>query len=172
MEPTARPERGAKGYRFPTSFDHLLPWADAEARLESARFYWLATVAPAGTAHVRPLWGIWLDHRFYFNGHPSARWARNIARDARASIHLESAAQVLIIEGVCDDLERTNVELGARIASGWSAKYGRLVPDAAADGIFRLIPIRARGWSEDLTDGTVWTFPSAGSSLGAEVGRH
>jgi hypothetical protein len=39
-------------------------------------------------------------------------------------------------------------------------KYGQLAPDAAEDGIFRLTPSRALGWSEDLRDGTVWTFDS------------
>jgi hypothetical protein len=32
------------------------------------------------------------------------------------------------------------------------------VPDATANGIFRLVPTRARGWSENLADGTVWEF--------------
>jgi hypothetical protein len=68
------------------------------------------------------------------------------------------AAHVVIVEGLVDDLERTDADLGERVASAWSEKYGKLVPDPTGNGIFRLVPKRARGWSENLKDGTVWTF--------------
>jgi hypothetical protein len=158
QEPNARPERGPQGYSFPTESDHLLAWTDAEARLVEARHYWLATTSPDGVAHVRPIWGAWMDHAFYFDGHPHTRWARNITRDPRASIHLESAMNVVIVEGIAEDIERTDERLGAAVAAEWERKYGRLVPDATANGIFRLVPTRARGWSENLADGTVWEF--------------
>ena len=156
--PAARPERGPEGYAFPTGDENLLSWEEAERRLADARFYWLATTNPNGTPHVRPVWGVWIDGCFYFDGHPHTRWARNLAREPRASVHLESAANVLIVEGVGEDVERTDEELGRRIAAGWEKKYGRLVPAPAARGIFRLTPQRARGWSENLQDGTVWTL--------------
>ena len=101
---------------------------------------------------------MWVGGNLYFDGHPKTRWARNLARDPRASVHLESAAHVVIVEGLVEDLERTDADLGERVATAWSEKYGRFVPDPASDGIFRLVPNRARGWSENLKDGTVWTF--------------
>lgn len=158
--PSARHERAAKGYKFPTSDEALLPWDEAEQRLKEARFYWLATTNSDGSPRVRPVWGVWVEGCFYFDGHPRSGWARNLARHAQASIHLESAEHVVIVEGVGEDVERTNADLGRKIAESWDAKYGRLVPDTAAGGIFRLTPTRARGWSESLTDGTVWTFAS------------
>jgi hypothetical protein len=158
VDPSARPERGPEGYAFPTEADRLLAWRDAELRLVSARRYWLASTNEDGTSHVRPLWGVWVGGNLYFDGHPRTRWARNLARDPRASVHLESAAHVVIVEGLVEDLERTDAELGERVASAWSEKYGRLVPDPIGNGIFRLVPKRARGWSENLEDGTVWTF--------------
>lgn len=153
-----RPERGPKGYAFPSSAEHLLAWEEAERRLADARFYWLATTNPDGTPHVRPIWGVWVDGCFYFDGHPHTRWARNLARDPRAGVHLENAANVVIVEGRGEDVERTDEELGRRIAASWKKKYGRLVPEPAVRGIFRLVPSQARAWSEDLHDGTVWTF--------------
>lgn len=156
--PAARPERGPKGYAFPTSDEHLLSWGEAVQRVVAARHYWLATTNPDGTPHVRPVWGVWVAGCLYFDGHPHTRWARNLAREPRVSVHLESATSVVIVEGVGEDVERTDEELGRRIADSWEKKYGRLVPDPAARGIFRLTPRRARGWSEDLHDGTVWTF--------------
>ena len=147
-----------KGYAFPATDEHLLPWDEAERRLAAARFYWLATANPDGTPHVRPVWGVWVARQFYFDGHPHTRWARNLAREPQASIHLESAANVVIVEGRGEDLERTDEELGRQIAAAWQMKYGRLVPEPAERGIFRLVPAQARAWSEDLRDGTVWTF--------------
>jgi hypothetical protein len=151
--------RGPKGYAFPSGQEALLAWDDAEQRLIGARSYWLATTNADGSARVRPIWGVWIEGRFYFDGHPRAGWARNLAREPRASIHLESAERVVIVEGLGEDVERTDQELGRRIAESWDAKYGRLVPDAAARGIFRLTPERAFAWSENLADGTLWTFP-------------
>lgn len=155
-DPVARPERGAPGYGFPTDASTLLAWTDVEQRLAGARFYWLATTNADATPHVRPVWGTWTDGCFYFDGHPQTRWARNIAREPRVSMHLEEAAHVVIVDGFAEDLERTEADLGARIASAWQEKYGRLVPDPATRGIFRLTPTRARAWSETLTDATVW----------------
>ena len=157
-EPSARPERGPEGYGFPSGSDRLLRWADAEERLREARAYWLATTNADGTPRLRPVWGVWLDGCWYFDGHPATQWAQNLARDPRANVHLESASNVVIGEGVVEDLESTDAELGERIVAAWSEKYGRLAPDPVGRGIFRLAPTRARGWSEDLTDGTVWSF--------------
>lgn len=156
--PSARPERGPEGYAFPTGAENLLRWEDVERRLIEARCYWLATTNADGAPHVRPVWGVWDEGCLYFDGHPQTRWARNLARDPRVHIHLESATSVLIVEGVGEDLERTDAELGARIASAWHEKYGRLAPDPATQGIFRLVPHRARAWSENLADATVWEF--------------
>jgi hypothetical protein len=62
----------------------------------------------------------------------------------------------VIVDGLGEDIAQTSPELGEAIASAWEAKYGRLVPDPAAQGIWRLSPLRARAWSEDLRDATVW----------------
>jgi hypothetical protein len=155
-EPPARPARAPHGYAFPKTSEGLLAWSEAEQQLVEALHYWLATTNPDGSPHVRPLWGVWIEGCFYFDGNPKTRWGRNLTRDPRASIHLEDAARVVIVDGTCEDVERTTPELGAAIAADWAAKYGRLVPDAATGGIFRLTPHRAHAWSENLQDATVW----------------
>ncbi len=74
------------------------------------------------------------------------------------SVHLESGNDVVILEGVVEDLA-TDAEVGARAVGAWAAKYGRLLPEPATEGIFRLRPLRARAWSnETLEDGTRWSF--------------
>jgi hypothetical protein len=90
---------------------------------------------------------------------PKTRWARNLAANPNASIHLESGSDVVIAEGIVDDLI-TDVDLGAAVVNAWNRKYGRLSPNPAESGIFRFRPDIARAWStETLEDGTRWRFP-------------
>jgi hypothetical protein len=94
----------------------------------------------------------------FLDGLPTTRWARNLAANPHASINLESGSDVVIVEGVVDDLV-TNADLGDRIKEAWTLKYARLVPKPAVDGIFRFRPTTARAWTtERLTDGTRWKF--------------
>lgn len=150
-----------KPYRFPKNEAGLLPWEHADARLRDARRYWLVTVRADGRPHATPLWGVWLDGAIYFDGSPATTWGRNLSDRPEIALHVEDGADTVILEGRVEDLT-TDASLGQRIADAWTAKYGRLAPDAATRGIFRLRPKRARGWSrEDLTDGTGWSFEDA-----------
>jgi general stress protein 26 len=158
-EPRAVPVQSPAGYRFPKEPEGLLPWSRAEKLLEAAHYYWVATVRPDGSPHVTPLWGAWAGGVLYLDGSPMTRWARNLAVNPAVSIHLESAEDVVILEGIVEDLSSTTADLAQRIVASWDAKYGRLHPDPAGNGIFRFTPSRARGWStSSLEDGTRWVF--------------
>ncbi len=157
-EPRATPPQAPQSYPFPKATDGLLPWAHPLERLERARNYWLATTRPDGRSHVTPLWGVWVDGSLYFDGLPTTRWARNLAANPAASVHLESGDDVVILEGTVDDIV-TDADLGARIVGAWDAKYGRLHPKPDTQVIFRFRPRTARAWSSaSLVDGTRWTF--------------
>lgn len=157
-EPTASPLSAPSGYAFPKDAQGLLAWAHAGRLLEQARYYWLATTRPDGRPHVTPLWGVWLDGALYFDGHPHTRWARNLATNPAVCVHLESGDDVVILEGLAEDIT-TDEELGQRIIAAWMAKYGRLHPDPAGSGLFRMRPQVGRGWShESLKDGARWRF--------------
>ena len=155
-DPQASRLRMPKGYTVATG-EELLPWSFVVKRLEQAENYWLATTRPDGRAHVTPVWGVWLDGAFYFDGIPTARWARNIVSNPAAAVHLESGTDVVILEGTVEDLV-TDAEVGARISAVWTVKYGRLVPEAATRGIFRLCPNTARAWRRFPEDATRWQF--------------
>jgi nitroimidazol reductase NimA-like FMN-containing flavoprotein (pyridoxamine 5'-phosphate oxidase superfamily) len=81
------------------------PWSQARERLEAPereRTYWLATVAPDGRPHVRPLLGLWLDGAFYFVTAESSRKGRNLAADPRCVVAASSKtlpALDVVIEG-------------------------------------------------------------------------
>ncbi len=155
---TASPLSAPAGYGFPKDAEGLLAWTHAERQLEQARNYWLATTSPDGRPHVTPLWGAWLDGALYFDGHPHTRWARNIASNPNVCIHLESGEDVVILEGVVEDVT-VDAALGQRIVAAWMEKYGRLAPDPTGSGMCRMRPLVARGWStETLKDGARWRF--------------
>ncbi|MBM7784976.1 pyridoxamine 5'-phosphate oxidase family protein [Tenggerimyces flavus] len=155
-EPRARPLRAPSVYKFPSGTDGFVPWSHVEKRLFEATNYWLATVRPDGQPHVTPLWGVWVERALYFDGLPTTRWGRNLAANPRATAHLESADDVVILTGEVEDLEQTSAELGERITLAWSAKYGRLEPEPATQGIFRLRPRTVRAFTGSLDRGCAW----------------
>lgn len=146
-----------RGYGFPVSQDGLLEWSVAEALLAQARTVWLGTVQPDGRPYATPLWAVWIDGALYFDGMPTARWARNLANNPAIEMHVEIDGKVVMLEGRAEDVQ-TDPELGARIVAAWDEKYDRGAPEPAERGLFRLRPTIARAWSEDLSDGTRWTF--------------
>jgi hypothetical protein len=142
-----------------------LPWSWAEDRLTQTRNVWLATTRPDGRPHAAPIRGIWADGALYFDGFPTARWARNMAANSAVLVHLESGDEVLILEGVGEDAGSiADADLAARIVAAWDAKYGELTPDPAGRGMYRFRPRAARGWSRFPHDATRWRFPGPGSS--------
>lgn len=123
-----------------------------------ARNYWLATARADGRPHVTPVWGAWVEGALYLDGHPATHWMRNLAANPALSVHLESGDDVVILEGVAEDVV-TDAALGARIVAAWDAKYGRLHPDPAERGIVRVRSRSVRAWSTaSLEDGTRWQF--------------
>jgi hypothetical protein len=129
--------------------------------LARAHNYWLATTRPDGRPHATPVWGAWVDDAFYFDGIWTARWARNLATNPAATVHLEGGADVVILEGTVEDVV-PEPEIAARIVAAYVAKYGADAPiPQAAKGMYRLRPRAARAWSRFPDDATRWDFPSA-----------
>lgn len=155
-EPPARHPHAPAGYGFGKGADDVMqPWSHAQKRLEVARNFWLATVRPDGRPHVTPVWGVWLDGAIYFGGGSTARWARNLAAQPSAAIHLESGDDVVILEGEIVELV-ADVDLLSRIVTAWNGKYGRLAPEPTTR-LFRFAPRSARAWRDwSLRDGTRW----------------
>jgi hypothetical protein len=126
------------GYTVADADEPLLPWASVVQKLERAQNYWLATTSPEGRPHVAPLWGVSVEGALYFDGIPTARWSRNMAANRTISIHLESGADVVIIEGDGEDVESvTDDDVASRIIASWDAKYGELLPEPVSRGMFR-----------------------------------
>jgi hypothetical protein len=158
MAPEASRLRLPQGYRSPESDGPVLDWSWARTRLEEASIYWLATADPAGRPHVAPLWGVWVADALYFDGFATARWARNLASNPAAALHLESGTEVVVVDGRVDDVVPP-AAVAEQAVAAWSRKYGQLVPEPAR-GLYRLTPHVARGWASFPADVTRWTFPA------------
>lgn len=87
------------GYGPPATTEGLIDWTTVEARLRTALYYWLGSVRPDGTPHAVPRWGVWTEGRFYYDGAPTTRHARNVEANPACTLTLESGTEVVIVEG-------------------------------------------------------------------------
>ncbi len=143
----------------------LLPWDWAEERLTAATNYWVTTTGADGLPHPRPLWGLWHESAFLFTVLRSTRTARNLAANPHAAVNLESAREVVILDGSVSEVQLEGLEA---LFAVWLEKYANEgatagAVDAAVDRVFyRLQPRQAHGWTLNTfpADLTRWRFPS------------
>jgi nitroimidazol reductase NimA-like FMN-containing flavoprotein (pyridoxamine 5'-phosphate oxidase superfamily) len=157
-DPSSELLRFPPGYGTPRT---PLAWSEVRARLEEAKNYWLATVRPDGRPHVVPLDGFWLADAFYFGGSDETVKHRNLNHDARAVMHLEDAASVIIVEGTCEELV-PDESLAAELSKQSRAKYGYGPHPAtyAKPGNWRLRPATVLAWNRFPEDATRFRFSS------------
>ena len=121
-EPTAsRPYMPGYGILGAEDGRGLLPWSWAVERLRRARTYWLATTRPGGRPHVMPLWGIWLDDRFYFSTGAQSRKARNLQANPSCVVSVAFDDEAIVVEGAA--AEESDPALLRQFAQVYGAKY-------------------------------------------------
>lgn len=142
--------------------DGLLSWSFASQRLAAARNYWIGTTRPDGRPHAAPVWGVWVNQVLYFGTGPGSVKARNLAANPALVVHLESGDEVVILEGIAEQLIDAPPELWQRIADQYAAKYDGFRPDPPSPlGPFiALRPQVALGWREQdfVRSATRWRF--------------
>lgn len=161
---TGRPEM-PEGYGVVDS-GPMLEWETVEARLVASIHYWLGTTRPDGRPHVVPRWGVWVDERFFYDGSPETRHARNLTANPNCALHLEDGLEVTIVEGVSVVPDPITGELGVRMSNEYKRKYGQMgyapEPDAWSDehagGLHVFTPTSAIAWSQFPTDLTRFAF--------------
>jgi general stress protein 26 len=134
-----------------------LSWKHAEERLVRSRYYWLATARPDGRPHSIPVWGFWIEGRFYFGTARSSRKARNLAKNPALSMHLESGEDVVIVEGtVAEVSDRATFR---KIDDASTAKYKMpLMTIPGETVVYCLKPRVVLAWTERhfASDATRW----------------
>jgi general stress protein 26 len=145
------------GYGMPTGTKGLLPWKWAEDRLRTSHNYYVMTVRPDATAHAMPVWGIWVDGRFYFSTGAKSVKARNLAANPSCIVCTENSAEAVVVEGTASALDAS-----ARIAElspHYTKKYKGFTLDPKMGPIFEVRPKVAFGLRESTFKSTTrWTF--------------
>ncbi|MFN8224845.1 MAG: pyridoxamine 5'-phosphate oxidase family protein [Gaiellales bacterium] len=125
-------------------------WADE--RLRSAHNYWLATTRPSGRPHLVPIWGVWLDERFWFTSYRGVKIS-NIAVQPSVVVTTETPGEVVILTGTAAEVDEEALPMGyettfdAKYGPGWSG-----VGDDASVQV-RVTPSEVRAWLEaEATD--------------------
>jgi hypothetical protein len=132
-------------------------WAEVADLLAPARSYWLGTSDPDGTPHAVPVWGAVVGHDLYFFSERRTAKARHIAANPQVVVHLESAEDVVIVNG---HLEEAGLpQLRADVMGSLEAKYSapedtQYLPtaDQDFDVLWLLRPQRAMLWRLDDYD--------------------
>ena len=71
--------------------------------------------------HAMPIWGIWVDQRFYFSTGGKSRKAKNLARNRKCVVCTEKAHEAVIVEGIAAPVK--DKKLIARVAPYYHKKY-------------------------------------------------
>jgi pyridoxine/pyridoxamine 5'-phosphate oxidase len=147
------------GYGIDQTAEGLLPWSFVTERMAAAHNYWVVTSSPNGRPHAAPVWGLWLDGRFYFSTDSSSRKGRNLAANPALIVHLESGDEAVILEGVAEPLADPALRL--RFANDYDTKYA-VRPDPAEEStlIYGLRPTSVLAWQEKTfpNSATRWHF--------------
>lgn len=145
--------RFPEGY-VPQRTGRYLDWDTVAEWLRDSKHFWLSTTRPDGGPHVVPRWGVWWDDRFWYDGSPETRHARNLATNPACALHLESGERVLILEGESRASGPVDLDTGADLAAEYARKYApAYTPQADAwsdeqgGGMTVFTPHRGFAWS-------------------------
>ena len=145
---------------MPDQVDAMLSWDWVDERMHEARNYWVCSVCADGRPHSVPVWGAWVDGVLYFGTDRQAVKARNIARDSRVVLHLDSGDETVIFEGRAAEAQ-VSAEQMQRIGERYVEKY-ELDPELAETDslLLSLTPRKVMAWLEmDYpATATYWLF--------------
>lgn len=161
IDPAPQRPYFGNAYGIDPSGEGLLPWSWASEQLAASRNYWIGSTRPDGRPHVAPVWGVWLEGVLYFSSALSSRKVRNLALNPQVVVHLESGDDVVILEGVVDELH--DAGLYSKVAGVYNAKYqGVFMEEELPDGglVYAVRPQTAFGWLEQdfVRSATHWRF--------------
>jgi PPOX class probable F420-dependent enzyme len=124
----------------------MLSWDHVDRHLRNSRSYWLTTVRADGRPHAMPVWGVWDRRAIWFGTGRESIKGRNMARDPRIVMHLESGDDVVILEGTAE--QTWSDDILAAYVTKYSMPADQLGFERAPDGMFRLAPDRVQAWLE------------------------
>jgi nitroimidazol reductase NimA-like FMN-containing flavoprotein (pyridoxamine 5'-phosphate oxidase superfamily) len=133
----SRPHMPGYGVMFQKRWK-ALPWTWANERLSTSYNYWVATTRENGRPHVMPIWGIWLDSKFYFSTGRRSRKSRNLKTNPRCVICTEGVGEAVIMEGRAEELRDFTVR--RKVRNVYMEKYGSDLDSYSAEPIYAVQP--------------------------------
>src|SRR5262245_43588536 len=140
------------GYGVTRSRRGLLRWTWAVRQLKRSHNYWIVTIRPDGAPHAMPVWGLWVDDRFYFSTGSRSRKARNLAGNPRCVVCSERAAAAAIVEGIATPL--ADRSLLRRLAAAYHRKYRPWTLDLDLGPVYEVRPRVVFGVAEKTFPGS------------------
>ncbi|MEZ0067806.1 hypothetical protein ABIA32_003822 [Streptacidiphilus sp. MAP12-20] len=143
----------------------VITWPEMRTRLASARNYWICTASTTGGPHAMPVWGVWVGERLWFSTGAGTVKARNLALDPRVSVHLESATELVALQGSAAAVP--SGERPAEVDAAYATKYvlprtgEPAVIEIGSSPVFAVTPRTVCGWFEGAfaESMTRWRFP-------------
>jgi hypothetical protein len=107
-----------------------------------------------------PVWGLWDGDGVVFSTSPQSRKGRNLARDPRVVVHLESGDEVVVVEGAVE-----RILLEDALVDAYDEKYGFRPEPGSPDGLwYRVLPRVAYAWLERDYPRTATRFSFGGEA--------
>jgi nitroimidazol reductase NimA-like FMN-containing flavoprotein (pyridoxamine 5'-phosphate oxidase superfamily) len=131
------------GYGISESEEGLLPWTWAVERLGASHNYWIGTVRPNGRPHTMPIWGVWMEGRFYFSTARTSRKASNLGENSNCVVCTEHGAEAVIVEGEAEIISDADV-----LRPAWEAYKAKYNWDVAGESMFVVRPRTAFAFIE------------------------
>lgn len=137
----------------------ILDWSEAERRLLSGGWRWLATVRPDGSPHVVPVFGAWSQRVVFLVSNPRSRKSHNLEADGRCVLTTEADGVHLVVEGQASRIrDRQTLSRASRAFDqvyGWpttvsgdklDAEYGAPTSGGPPYRVYQIAPRKAFGF--------------------------
>lgn len=153
-----------KDYGIHEGQEGMMTWDFVDEQMAKSRNYWINSTQPDGRPHAAPVWGVWVEGRFYFGTSPNARKARNLEANPAIVVHLESGDDVVILEGTAVKLTTMPPHLYEAFGTAYAAKYAGFKPNPPSEiePLYTLRIHTALAWQEKdfPRSATRWEFDS------------
>ena len=114
-------------------------------RLRHERHAWLCTLRPDGSPHITPVWFVFHETTWWVGSSARNKKVRNLVRDPRVSLALESGAAPIVAEGWAvihrGDFPAGIVEMFRSKYDGWD-----VTARVAAEGARVLVQVPVARW--------------------------
>ncbi|MDX1511349.1 MAG: pyridoxamine 5'-phosphate oxidase family protein [Nitriliruptorales bacterium] len=102
----------------------MVDWAWVAERAAATPNWWVCTTNSDGSPHAAPVWGVWVDDAVWFSTGSNTVKGRNLRRDPRVVVHVESGDEMVLVHGEAEFLMLDEAsEQMAGVDAAYAGKY-------------------------------------------------